>query len=68
MPRTNDICEMPGTFVDEHGHETAVEEGETFPECPEGQTFWWHEDLPVAKQMMWEAERPPRPGGLRRTW
>ncbi len=42
-----------------------VVEGQAFPPCEDGATWWWHEDLPIAKQMRWEARRPPRPGGLR---
>jgi hypothetical protein len=68
MPRTGDICEHPGRFIDDHGHVTEVAEGQPFPPCEHGDTWWWHEDLPVAKQMMWEAQRPPRPGGLKQTW
>lgn len=68
MPRTRDICEMPGRFIDDHGHEIRVEMGQSFPPCAYGETWWWHEDTPVAKQMEWEAHRPPRPGGLFQAW
>ncbi len=62
------MCEVAGTFIDDHGHAAQVVEGQAFPPCPSGDTWWWHEDLPIAKQMRWEAQRPPRPGGLRQTW
>lgn len=65
MPRTGEICEYSGNFVDNHGHEAQVVEGTPFPPCDSGDTWWWHEDLPIAKQMRWEATRPPRPGGLK---
>lgn len=65
MPATGDLVEVSGTFIDGHGHETTVSEGQTFPPCSDGDTWWWHEDLPIARQMRWEAARPPRPGGLR---
>ena len=65
MPRTGELCEYGGTFIDDHRHQAQVVEGQAFPTCPSGETWWWHEDTPVAKQMMWESQRPPRPGGLR---
>lgn len=65
MPATGELVETSGTFIDGHGHETTVVEGQLFPACEDGDTWWWHEELPIAKQMRWEAQRPPRPGGLR---
>lgn len=65
MPSSGEMCEYSGTFVDDHGHEVGMIEGALFPPCPDGRTWWWHEDLPIARQMRWEASRPPRPGGLR---
>jgi hypothetical protein len=65
MPASGEMAEVSGTFVDNHGHEVDMVEGALFPPCPEGQTWWWHEDLPIVKQLRWEAQRPPRPGGLR---
>ncbi len=67
MPRTGEICEFGGNFIDDHLHEARVAEGSVFPSCPYGDTQWWHEDLPVAKQLRHEAQRPPRPGG-QDTW
>ena len=57
MPKTGDPCDSKGTYVDEHGHEVAVKDGETFPPCPDGETWWWHADLPVAVHMKWQAAR-----------
>lgn len=68
MPKTSEPCERTGTYVDDHGHVAQVTEGAPFPPCSSGPTWWWHEDLPVAKQMRWEAERPPRPGGFEGRW
>jgi hypothetical protein len=68
VPKTNEPCERTGTYVDDHGHVAQVTEGAPFPACSSGPTWWWHEDLPVAKQMRWEAERPPRPGGFEGRW
>lgn len=65
MPPTGELVERSGVFIDSHGHEATLIEGELFPPCEDGDTWWWHEDLPLAKQMRWEAQRPPRPGGLR---
>lgn len=65
MPKTGDMCEQAGTFIDDHGHETMMIEGQTCPPCADGDTWWWHEDLPIARQMRHEWGRPPRPGGLR---
>ncbi|MBA2725620.1 MAG: hypothetical protein H0U53_06490 [Actinobacteria bacterium] len=65
MPQTGDMCEQSGTFIDDHGHEVIVAHGQPFPQCEKGYTWWWHEDLPIAKQMRHEWRRPPRPGGLR---
>ncbi|HVM35989.1 MAG TPA: hypothetical protein VM784_11675 [Actinomycetota bacterium] len=65
MPRTGELCEYSGTYVDNHLHETEVVEGVVFPPCADGDTWWWHEDLPIVKQMRYEAARAPRPGGLR---
>ncbi|MBW3562830.1 MAG: hypothetical protein KY437_10080 [Actinobacteria bacterium] len=57
LPGTGSRAELEGTYVDEHGCTVALTSGQEFPPCPEGETFWWHEDLPVAKHMVWEAER-----------
>lgn len=57
MPKTGDPCEGNGTYIDEHGHEVAVSSGERFPECADGDTWWWHEQLPVAVHMRWQAAR-----------
>jgi hypothetical protein len=66
MPRTGDRCEYPGNFIDEHGHGARVGKDERFPSCPHGTTWWWHEDLPVAKHLRLSLEklsvRTPRPG------
>jgi len=66
MPRTGDRCEYPGNFIDEHGHSARVAKEERFPTCPDGTTWWWHEDLPVAKHLRLSLEklgaRAPRPG------
>lgn len=57
MPRTGEDAIKNGTYIDEHGHETTLQVGQQFPRCPDGATMWWHEDLPVAKHMRWEAKR-----------
>lgn len=57
VPRTGETAQRSGTYVDEHGHTVTVREGATMPACPDGDTMWWHEDLPVAKHMVWEAQR-----------
>jgi hypothetical protein len=57
VPKTGDACERNATYVDEHGHEVLVSEGALFPPCEEGDTWWWHEELPVAVHMRWEAAR-----------
>ena len=66
MPRSGDRCETPGNFIDEHGHNIHMARDERFPTCPSGKTWWWHEDLPVAKHLRWSLERnssrAPRPG------
>ncbi len=57
MPATGSRAELDGTYVDEHGCTVAMRTNDQFPPCQRGDTFWWHEDLPVAKHMIWEAER-----------
>jgi len=65
MPRSGDMCEQSGTFIDGHGHHVTLVSGQSCPPCEDGETWWWHEDLPIAKQMRHEWDRAPRPGGRR---
>lgn len=64
MPRTGDRAELAGVYVDEHGHTCIAEPSQALPGCADGDTMWWHESLPVAKHMLWEAEQ--REGKIRR--